>query len=474
MMNLGLFNRVIGFVLLFIGRRAKRATLVWPSRFLSPASPAARFTDCNAFWGGRPLLESPISSPTLWRELACRVAPRLIVNVEEYLERRGLLASRWTSHDKVDCDKKFEVGEPVSIINPQPARRARRSWSMNSSNRNQGSSSGSNFIGIDISAKTVDVAHRQNGRVMACFKAEQTGAGHAALSARLLALKPRPERVVLEATGVYYLDLAVALTEAGLAVSVINPKSFHHFAKLKLAHVKTDRADAQLLAEYAERIEPALWSPPDRTSFALRDLGRQINRLTRDSVRAKNRLHALASTRLSLPLLIKDETAAVATLGKRIERLTRAALRLIAGSPTLATQLDHLDCAVGVGQASAISILAELCVLPTTMKANQVARYAGLDVRLAQSGTSVNQPARLSKAGNAYLRGALFMPAMSAAVHDPIVKAFYQSVQSRGKKKIQAICAVMRKYLTGLWACLQNNQPFDSAKLFSHIHLKIA
>lgn len=344
----------------------------------------------------------------------------------------------------------------------------------NGKGRSSSSSNGSNFIGIDISALTVDVAHRQNGRVQACFKGEQTGAGHAALATRLRALKPRPERVVLEATGVYYLDLAVALTEAGLAVSVINPKSFHHFAKLKLAHVKTDRADAQLLAEYAERIEPALWSPPDRTCLALRDLGRQINRLTRDSVRAKNRLHALASTRLSLPLLIKDENAAVATLAKRIERLTRAALALIAGSPTLATQLNHLDCAVGLGKASAVAILAELCVLPTTMKANQVARYAGLDVRLDQSGTSVNAPARLSKAGNAYLRGALFMPAMSAAVHDPMVKAFYQSVQSRGKKKIQAICAVMHKYLTGLWTCLQNNQPFNSAKLFSQIHLKIA
>ena len=162
----------------------------------------------------------------------------------------------------------------------------RSSSSSSSSNSSSGTDTGSNrsFIGIDISAKTVDVAHRQGGRVKACFTGEQTGAGHAALAARLGALKP--VRVVLEATGVYYLDLAVALTEASLPVSVINPKSFHHFAKLKLAHVKTDRADAALLAEYAERIEPALWVAPDRARLGLRDIGRQISRLTRDCVRA--------------------------------------------------------------------------------------------------------------------------------------------------------------------------------------------
>ena len=346
----------------------------------------------------------------------------------------------------------------------------RSSSSSSSSSTDTGSSR--SFIGIDISAKTVDVAHRQGGRVKACFTGEQTGAGHAALAARLGALKP--VRVVLEATGVYYLDLAVALTEASLPVSVINPKSFHHFAKLKLAHVKTDRADAALLAEYAERIEPALWVAPDRARLGLRDIGRQISRLTRDCVRAKNRLHAFASTHLTLPLLLKDEQAAIIALDRRISKLTEAALTLIAKSPALAAQLAHLDCAVGVGQTSAIAILAELCVLPTTMKANQVSRYAGLDVRVQQSGTSVNQPARLSKAGNAYLRASLYMPALSAVAHDPLVKGFYESLQLRGKKKIQALCAVMRKYLTGFWACLQNNQPFDSTKLFSQIHVKIA
>ena len=73
---------------------------------------------------------------------------------------------------------------------------------------------------------------------------------------------------------------------------------------------------------------------------------------------------------------------------------------------------------------------------------------------------------------DSYFRTALFMPALSAATHDANVRAFYQSLIQRGKKKMQALCAVMRKMLTGIWACLKLNTPFDSSKLFSEEHKK--
>jgi transposase len=87
-------------------------------------------------------------------------------------------------------------------------------------------------------------------------------------------------------------------------------------------------------------------------------------------------------------------------------------------------------------------------------------------VRLYESGTRVKRPGRLSKAGNAYLRAALYRPAMAAIQHDPRAKAFYQTLVPRGKKKLQALCAVMRKYLTGLWVCFTQGAHFDSTELF--------
>lgn len=322
--------------------------------------------------------------------------------------------------------------------------------------------------GIDVSAKSVELVLRQNGRRFGRETFAQTPEGHRQLQQRLRTA--RPQHVVLEATGVYYVDLAVTLAHAGLPVSVINPRSFHHFAKLKLQGSKTDRIDAELLAEYGERMAPQPWTPPDPSRLALRDLGRQINRLIATRTQAKNRLHALRARRGSLELLIRDEVEAIATLDRRIERLTQAARDLLYQQPDLAEQAQHLDAAKGVAQASAIAVLAELCVLPASLKTSQVARHAGLDVCLRQSGSSVNGVSRISKAGNAYLRAALYMPALSAVRHDPYARAFYEALQRRGKRKIQALCAVMRKLLTGFWACLKTAQPFDSAKLFSDVH----
>lgn len=328
------------------------------------------------------------------------------------------------------------------------------------------------FVGVDIGAQSVAVGQWRAGRVVGTTEFRQTPEGHQALIKQLTGLTVGC--VVLEATGVYYLDLAVALQRAGLPVAVINPRSFHHFAQLKLSNSKTDAADAGLLAEYGECMKPALWQAPDDVLMGLRDIGRQINRLTAARTQAKNRLHALRSKSTTLPLLIEDEIEGIGRLDQRIERLTNAAVELIGRQPQHQQHLANLQHAKGIGQASAIALLAELCVLPGALKAAQVSRYAGLDVRLCQSGTSINKPGRLSKAGNAYLRGALYMPALSAVRHDPNAKAFYEALQARGKKKMQALCAVMRKYLTGIWACLRLGVPFDSSKLFSDQHLKSA
>lgn len=326
------------------------------------------------------------------------------------------------------------------------------------------------FVGIDIAAKSFDLVVRTGGQNAKAEQFSQSTQGHDSAIKRLC--KAKPLLIVMEATGIYYLDLALALTKAGLPVAVINPKSFKHFAAMKLKGCKTDPVDAALLAEYADTMRPKAWTPPNAQRLGLRDIGRQINRLTGVRAQAKNRLHALQSKQDTLPMLIEDEQEGIATLNRRLERLTQAALALIAECPTLSLHLTNVMAAKGISHNSAIAILGELCVLPGNMKASQVSRFAGLDVTVNQSGTSVRGPGRLSKAGNAYLRASLYMPALSATAYDPRVKAFRNALVNRGKRKIQAQCAVMRKYLTGIWACLQTNTPFDSTRLFSEQHLQ--
>lgn len=326
------------------------------------------------------------------------------------------------------------------------------------------------YVGIDIAAKTFDVVVRQNQKNGKAVTLKQSAADIESLVEQLLALQP--ESVVMEATGIYYLNLAWTLDSAGVPVSVINPKSFKHFAAAKLTRNKTDAVDAGLLAEYAERMTPERWNAPSHQMMDLRDVARQINRLTGMKTQSKNRLHALLASKRVSQAVIEDEQEVTAFLEQRIERMRLHALTLISACDRLERQLSNITRATGIGVNSAICMMGELNVLPASLKAPQVCHHAGLSVRLNQSGTSVNSPGRLSKAGNTYLRAAFFMPALSAGTHDRHAKAFKEALIARGKKKMQAQCALMRKYLMGVWACIRHDTPFDSAKLFSQEHQK--
>lgn len=320
------------------------------------------------------------------------------------------------------------------------------------------------FAGIDVSARELTVALLQADQKAQLSTFEQTPAGHKALAKYLK--KRKVQQVVMEATGIYYLDAAMTLHAAGLRVSVINPRSAHNFARTVLENSKTDRIDAVLLARYGQCMSPKPWQPPRPQLLAVRDLGRRLNQLTNAKTAAQNRLHALTSKQCTDPLLIEDVKDEIQSLEQRIKRLAEAAQLRIGQDPELTRMSQILVGATGVAQTSAIKLIAELCLLDRSMSSKQVSRHAGLSVRLNESGTSQNKPGRLSKAGNAYLRASLFMPAMVLVQHDPIAQAHYQHLVNQGKKKIQALCAIQRKMLTGLWAAIKSDQPFSTEKLF--------
>lgn len=274
-------------------------------------------------------------------------------------------------------------------------------------------------------------------------------------------------RVLMEATGIYYLDLALMAAELGAQVMVINPKAAHHFAKAMNVRSKTDGIDAQVLLTYLQRMPFVRWQPPSEHLLAVRQFGRHIGQLTDARTVAKNRLHALQSTKTSPKLLIDDLRRSIQGLTRRIERLSAQALKIVRADDGLSARFDALDSMIGVGAATALPLLGELAVLPQDMNARACVCHAGLDVRLHQSGTSVAKPARLSKHGNKYLRRALYMPAMAAIKNDPHARAFRDRLIARGKKKMQAIAAVMRKLLTAAWALARHPGVYDGSKLFA-------
>ena len=318
------------------------------------------------------------------------------------------------------------------------------------------------LAGIDVARKTLEVC-LENSQLEA-RKFSNDRQGHQALIQRLSRGRGRA-RVVLEATGVYHMDLALALHRAArVEVMVVNPRAAKDFAQASMRRSKTDVIDAEVLLEYVRRMPFQAWIPPSAEELELRTLGRRIGALTKDRTKEKNRLHA---ARYLSEIVHHDIDLNVRHLGRRIKGLRAQALKMISKTPGLRRRLDRLTSIRGIGTASAIQILAELLVLPKDMTPRQWVAHAGLDPRIVQSGLSIHAPARISRMGNRHLRGALFLPALVAIRFEPNVKAFYEKLLAKQKAKMQAIVAVMRKLLHAIHGMLRTETDFDGEKFYA-------
>jgi transposase len=121
----------------------------------------------------------------------------------------------------------------------------------------------------------------------------------------------------------------------------------------------------------------------------------------------------------------------------------------------------------GIGESSAIQLLAELALLPEDRDVRQWVAYAGLDPRQHSSGTSVHKYTRISKIGNRHLRHALYMPALVASRREPHLRGFYEHLLQRGKKKRQALVAVARKLLHAIYGMFRSGQRYDGARVYA-------
>ena len=318
--------------------------------------------------------------------------------------------------------------------------------------------------GIDVSKAVLDVAaQRDEGRLeTARFANDPTG--HKALI-RWLTRGGRRVRVVLESTGTYSLDVALALHRTrGIAVMVANPRAIKQFTGALMQRSKTDLTAAVALRDFVIRMPFVAWQPPAAHVLELRGIARRIAALVVERTRERNRLHALAATAEASAVVCNDIEVNVRHLDRRIELLTEQAVALIADHADLHEAFERLISVPGIAAHSAVQLLPELLVLPAGMTVRQWVAHAGLDPRAHQSGTSVDKPARISKVGNAHIRRALFMPALVAVQHNGHVRAFFDKLVARGKTPLQAYVAVMRKLLHAIYGMLATRTNFVAAK----------
>lgn len=306
-------------------------------------------------------------------------------------------------------------------------------------------------IGVDIAKAKFDAAAWLHGK----YKTKVFPNTPAGFEAFLPWLSPfAPAHVCLEATGRYGEALATFLVEHGVTVSVVNPAQIHAFGKAELSRTQTDQSDAKLIARFCQLHQPPAWRP---LPPALRRLQALVRRLDDLMVRRPMERHrqdgADATVHASLARVL-------ALLDAEIDQ-TRAAIHdHFDQHPGLRAQRDLLDSIPGVGEATSAVLLACLGDSRRFATAKRVVAFAGLSPAERQSGKYKGQT-RLSKTGDAFLRKALYLPAVVASQHNPIVRAFGDRLKAQGKAGKMMIGAAMRKLLTLAYSVLKSGCPFD-------------
>lgn len=309
------------------------------------------------------------------------------------------------------------------------------------------------YLGIDIDSKKFDAALLCDGSYR-CKAFANTPAGFSELIKWTQGTDATEIHACLEATGNYGTALATFLYERKMKVSVVNPTRIKGFGAAELSRTKTDKADSKLIARFCKATQPTQWKPIPAPVRKLQAMVRRVDALNGMLRMERNRSeNAEASIQDSLKRIAEH-------LKKEIEIIRQEIRKHISNDVELQNQ-DALICSIpGIGSVTSAVILSFMAGRKFS-KAKEVAAFLGLNPRQHQSGSSVRGKTRLSKTGNAFLRSALYMPALTSLKHNPDIRAFGQRLRLAGKPGMVVVAAVMRKLIHVIFGVLHSRTDYS-------------
>jgi len=261
------------------------------------------------------------------------------------------------------------------------------------------------------------------------------------------------ELIVMEATGGYELALASTLQAEGFAVAVVNPRRVRDFARAAGQIAKTDKLDARIIAQFAARLRPVPTAQIDENTQKLKALVARRKQLVGLRTAESNRLeHAVARD------IQRSIAAVLKVIGTQLEAVDRQIEQHIRNTPQLQQRAETIDSAPGIGPVTAHMLVTELPELGR-LNRRQIAALVGVAPIARDSG--VFRGKRITGGGRKDVRSRLFMPTLVAVRYNPVLKAYYTRLLSRGKCKMVALVAAMRKLLCILNAMTKNNQKWN-------------
>lgn len=272
-------------------------------------------------------------------------------------------------------------------------------------------------------------------------------------------VSPEALHVVMEGTGVYHEQAALALADVGVTVSIVNPAQVKDFGRGLAVRTKTDGVDSFVLARYGALLKPNAWVPPAPEARIPQALLARRVAIAQDLQRERNRQEKADAT--DTPDRIQKSLAdSIGFLVKQLAELQQVIDEHIDKHPDLQKDMALLQSIPAVGPQVGGNMLSVMHSHHFN-SAEQLAAYLGLVPVERQSGSSVLGRARLSKAGPARIRAVLYMAAIVATRCNPHVKAVYERLLARGKSKMSALGAAMRKWVHLCFGVLKTQQPYE-------------
>lgn len=312
-------------------------------------------------------------------------------------------------------------------------------------------------LGIDVAKAKLDCALRLENGKHRNKVVENNPKGFQSLKDWLAKQGASDARVCMEATGVYWEAVAEFLAAQGMVVSVINPAQIKAFGASRMVRTKTDKADSQLIAEFSSERQPDPWKPPSLAEQTLRAMVLRLEALTNMRTQELNRLEVARDS-------IKEGISShIEWLNVEIKALEAMIRSHIDNDPDLKDKHELLDSIPGLGKRTIPVLLSYYADTGRFDNVKQAVAFAGLDPRQHESGSSVKGRPHMSKVGHAFLRKALYMPAVVALYKTTWGKCFRQRLVASGKLPMVIIGAMMRKLVNVTFGVLKSGKKFDSS-----------
>jgi transposase len=271
---------------------------------------------------------------------------------------------------------------------------------------------------------------------------------------------PASALVVMEATGYYHFLLAQYLSANGIDCAVVNPLSVKRFIQMKLAKVKTDKADAKAICEYAMANEVSIYNPLDSVQSECLQLFRLIHNFKKQLTAVKNKLHGEEVLGRPSKTVYHSLNRTKKHLEKELNQLEKKVLELVKKEHQ--HQITLLKSIPGLGIKTILFLIVVTDGFTKFENASQLCSYAGITPTERSSGSSVRGKSRISKVGNKRLRNLLFMCSFTACKHNKACKEQYERIVNKGKSKKLALLAVSNKLLRQAFAIASSGISYDA------------